>query len=241
MERASDNFRQRRLPGRLRIWQPTSRLRVRVAVSIEHLPFSNSLSDDALHKLADEYQARAETNPQDTAARYYFAWATIFAPRSEAVTKAIALLDEARAQEPLNRLLPAVRGWLCLQVIQSNTFDDEAIALRYADELLQHDPTADACDRSAYQLARISGSGHSPERTAMIARLLREALTLDSPIPDLMQIRLRRWQKYLTKDFSFSNTPVNQVLEEFAKLLPSAVMLEAKRRPLARSAAATLR
>jgi len=85
---------------------------------------------------------------------------------------------------------------------------------------LRHYPTAAECDRAAFQLARISGTGHSTERIAMIARLLREALALDSPIPETMRVRLRRWQTYLKNDFSFNNTPINQVLEEFEKPLP---------------------
>ena len=204
-------------PGKSDNWAHYESITGQAAVSLEHLPFSNLSSVEDLNKLAAEYNAQAERDPQDTAARYYFAWATLFANGDEVLPKAIARLDEARLLEPQNRALPALRGRLCGQLLGKKTFQDEAVAIRCAEEILQHHPTAEVCESAAYNLSRIKGTGHSAERTALIARLLRESLTLDSPIPELMQVRLRRWQKYVQKQFFFKDTPVNQVLEEFAK------------------------
>jgi hypothetical protein len=186
-----------------------------VDVSIEHLPFSAALTDETFQRLAEEYREQAVKNPKDVAARYYFAWATRFAMRKDGIGTARKFLEQAQAMEPNNRALTALRAEFAVMGVLAAAFDDEATALKDAKELLGLHPTALACETAAYGLAR--NSQRSPERMQVIEALLREALTLDSAAPALMPERLNRWRNRFAKELIIDKSPLNQLLEEFAK------------------------
>ena len=72
------------------------------------------------------------------------------------------------------------------------------------------------CNDAAYALAR-AYSDKVPNSTETIAKLLREALTLESPVLTLKQRRIARWRKYLGDEFYFKDKRVAEVLDEFSK------------------------
>jgi hypothetical protein len=186
-----------------------------VDVSIEHLPFSAALAEEAFQRLAEEYRKQAVNNPKDVASRYYFAWATRFAKRKDGIGMARMFLEQAQAMEPKNRALTALRAEFAVMGVLAAAFDDETTALKDAKELLSLHPTALACETAAYGLARTSQ--RSPERMQVIEALLREALTLDSAAPALMPERLNRWKERFAKELFIEKSPLNQLLEDLAK------------------------
>jgi hypothetical protein len=135
--------------------------------------------------------------------------------RQKLLADAITLLDEARAVQPHNQPLLALRRLLTMSKLSSALFKDRAIAIRAAEELINLNSSDAELTEAAAEFARV-GPGQDKATEDITLRLLREALRLESTWPDLQEKKLRFWRER-TKDLDAGHSAVKKFIDDFDK------------------------